>query len=131
MKVQKGDYLKDLDLSVGTVVGKCPKCGRDLIIKTGRYGRFVSCSGYYVWGCETSYRYESFRMFDKETIHRLNNIENIKKELSLVRKLSDWTCYDTNGLRKIVNETEWEEVKNLAQRKLQEIREFEEWDTTH
>lgn len=129
--IQKGDYLKDLDLSIGTTVGKCPKCGKDLVIKNGKYGRFISCSGYWAWGCETSYRYKSFRLFDNETIHRLNNTENIKKELSLVRKLSDWTCYDTNGLRRIVKETEWEEVKDLAQRKLKEIREFEEWDSTH
>lgn len=25
---------------------KCPKCGRELVIKSGRFGRFKSCSGY-------------------------------------------------------------------------------------
>ncbi len=28
------------------VVGKCPKCGRDLLLKKSRYGYFVICSGY-------------------------------------------------------------------------------------
>jgi DNA topoisomerase-1 len=26
--------------------GKCPKCGADLVAKTGRYGRFAACSNY-------------------------------------------------------------------------------------
>jgi DNA topoisomerase-1 len=25
---------------------KCPNCGRDMVIKTGRFGRFISCTGY-------------------------------------------------------------------------------------
>lgn len=25
---------------------KCPECGRDLVIRQGRYGKFISCSGY-------------------------------------------------------------------------------------
>ncbi len=25
---------------------KCPECGKDLVIRTGRYGKFISCSGY-------------------------------------------------------------------------------------
>lgn len=28
------------------VAGTCEKCSRDMIIKTGRYGRFLACSGY-------------------------------------------------------------------------------------
>ncbi len=28
------------------VVGKCPKCGRDLLLKKSKYGYFVICSGY-------------------------------------------------------------------------------------
>lgn len=28
------------------IVGKCPKCGNDLIIKSGRYGKFVGCKGF-------------------------------------------------------------------------------------
>lgn len=25
---------------------KCPECGRDLVIRTGKYGKFIACSGY-------------------------------------------------------------------------------------
>ena len=28
------------------VVGKCPECGNDLIVRYGRYGSFVACSNY-------------------------------------------------------------------------------------
>ncbi|BAW32166.1 MAG TPA: DNA topoisomerase I [Methanothermobacter sp.] len=28
------------------VVGKCPKCGRDLIKRSGRYGEFIGCKGF-------------------------------------------------------------------------------------
>lgn len=28
------------------IVGKCPKCGRDLLLKRSKYGYFVICSGY-------------------------------------------------------------------------------------
>ncbi len=30
----------------GEVVGSCPKCGSDLVIKRSRYGKFVACSAY-------------------------------------------------------------------------------------
>ncbi len=29
-----------------TVFGKCPKCGGDLVLKKGKYGRFIACSNY-------------------------------------------------------------------------------------
>jgi DNA topoisomerase-1 len=25
---------------------KCPECGRDLVVKSGRFGEFIACSGY-------------------------------------------------------------------------------------
>ena len=28
---------------------KCPKCGKPLIVKTGRFGKFIACSGYPEW----------------------------------------------------------------------------------
>ena len=28
------------------VVGKCPKCGKDLLKRSGRFGEFVGCSGF-------------------------------------------------------------------------------------
>lgn len=27
-------------------VGECPRCGKDLVIREGRYGQFVTCIGY-------------------------------------------------------------------------------------
>ena len=31
---------------VGKKIGKCPKCGNDLIVRNGKYGEFISCSSY-------------------------------------------------------------------------------------
>jgi DNA topoisomerase I len=31
---------------VETIDELCPECGRDLVIRTGRFGRFISCSGF-------------------------------------------------------------------------------------
>lgn len=28
------------------VVGECPKCGKDLLKRSGRFGDFVGCSGF-------------------------------------------------------------------------------------
>lgn len=28
------------------VLGKCEKCGKDMVLKSGRYGQFMACSGY-------------------------------------------------------------------------------------
>jgi len=33
-------------IEVPEVVGECPDCGRDMVIKTGKYGRFLACTGY-------------------------------------------------------------------------------------
>ena len=29
-----------------TKVGVCPKCGKDLVKRSGKYGTFIACSGY-------------------------------------------------------------------------------------
>lgn len=37
----------DSDRAKPVLVGrKCPKCGKDLVYRTGRFGRFIACSGY-------------------------------------------------------------------------------------
>lgn len=28
------------------IVGKCPKCGGELIVRSGRFGEFIGCSNY-------------------------------------------------------------------------------------
>ncbi|MDR0675530.1 MAG: type I DNA topoisomerase [Elusimicrobiota bacterium] len=36
---------KDMDNEYSNL-GKCPRCGSDLVIKKSRYGKFIACSGY-------------------------------------------------------------------------------------
>lgn len=53
------------ELENGTIVGICPKCGRDLIIKSGKFGKFIGCKGFNVKGCRTTYNLKSFTIFDE------------------------------------------------------------------
>jgi DNA topoisomerase-1 len=43
---QKSKELKKDEIMQEETDQKCPKCGKNLVIKTGRFGRFYSCSGY-------------------------------------------------------------------------------------
>lgn len=45
--LEKEESLSKSDITtLGTTEEKCPECGKNLIIKLGRYGKFLSCSGY-------------------------------------------------------------------------------------
>jgi len=44
--LQKGHETESIKKNGIPVDEKCPKCGRNLVIKEGRYGRFKACSGY-------------------------------------------------------------------------------------
>ena len=54
IKVENGvmllaDELKsivDINSKILEEVGVCEKCGKEFTIKTGRYGKFLACSGY-------------------------------------------------------------------------------------
>ncbi|KKQ16147.1 MAG: topoisomerase protein [Candidatus Woesebacteria bacterium GW2011_GWB1_38_5b] len=40
---EKGEKVK---LEVETVDKNCPKCGKQLVVRTGRFGKFLACSGF-------------------------------------------------------------------------------------
>ena len=63
---------KRLSLPINTIVGKCPKCGKPLIIKNGKFGKFISCSGFKETGCKTTYNLDGFKVFDKQLLNKLN-----------------------------------------------------------
>ena len=71
---------KRLILPVGTVVGKCPKCGQPLIIKKGKFGKFVSCHGFQINGCKNTYSLEHFKVFDKKLLNKLNVYDALKHD---------------------------------------------------
>ena len=43
---QKEDEVKKSDVTTEKTEESCPTCGKPLVIKLGRYGRFYACSGY-------------------------------------------------------------------------------------
>lgn len=43
---EKEKELSKEDVSQQKIEQKCPKCGKDLMIKYGRYGRFIACTGF-------------------------------------------------------------------------------------
>jgi DNA topoisomerase I len=45
--VEKDKLLQKADVTnLGESDEECPDCGKKLIIKLGKYGKFLSCSGY-------------------------------------------------------------------------------------
>lgn len=59
------------EISENTVVGICPKCGKDLVVKSGRFGKFIGCKGF-IKGCRTTYNLKSFTIFDEGLKVNLN-----------------------------------------------------------
>ncbi|MBI4067431.1 topoisomerase DNA-binding C4 zinc finger domain-containing protein [Candidatus Gottesmanbacteria bacterium] len=41
--LEKADRVK---LAVEYAGKKCPKCGKELVVRTGRFGKFLACSGF-------------------------------------------------------------------------------------
>jgi DNA topoisomerase-1 len=44
--LKAGGEAEDLKRTGIPIEEKCPKCGKDMVIKSGRFGRFKACSGY-------------------------------------------------------------------------------------
>ena len=40
------EFEKDKPLSAKTTSSRCPKCGKKMILRDGRYGPFFACSAY-------------------------------------------------------------------------------------
>lgn len=58
-------------VSVGDIVGVCPDCGRKLIVKEGRYGKFVACSGFQE-GCRRTYNIKTFKIYSQHLCDVIN-----------------------------------------------------------
>jgi len=43
---REGDNIVIVEREVITTSDKCEKCGSDMVVKTGRFGEFLACSGY-------------------------------------------------------------------------------------
>lgn len=41
-----GETAEKVALEVEKVDRPCPKCGKDLVVRTGKFGKFLACSGF-------------------------------------------------------------------------------------
>ena len=105
--VSKGDLITDLGR--GTRVGKCPKCGMALVIRVGRYGRFVACRNR---ECGNTYSEKGFRIYDKDSIDLINlrraemNCDRGKVE-EICRTCNNWLKFDATNILEDVIEALW------------------------
>lgn len=69
----KGEKLSDVEniLTTGFPVGICPKCGELLIIKKGKYGKFIACEGFKTSGCKNTYKINNFKTAFKFEVSKI------------------------------------------------------------
>lgn len=68
VELEKGDLISEIPgLSLNTPVGKCPKCGEDLVVRRGKNGEFIGCKGF-PKGCRNTYKIEGFKAIKKMEI---------------------------------------------------------------
>lgn len=61
IRLEKGDLISEIPgLNIGTPVGICPKCGEELVIRSGKNGKFIGCKGF-PKGCRNTYKIEGFK----------------------------------------------------------------------
>ena len=61
VELKKGDLISEIpELSIGTPVGICPKCGEELVIRNGKNGKFIACKGFKN-GCRNTYKIGGFK----------------------------------------------------------------------
>ena len=65
---EKGDLINEVDLPTGTPVGICPKCGEQLVVRTGKNGKFIGCEGFAKHSCKSTYNLKSFKAIKKMEI---------------------------------------------------------------
>ena len=109
----------------------CPRCGRFLTKKEGRYGNFMGCTGYYGKGCKYTYTIESKkeRYSDLEpqiTTERILNVitENLKPIKVITADLKIDNDLDIKFIKLKLKEFE---RKNIITKIM--IKEVEYWKT--
>lgn len=132
--IECGTRIKDLELGVGEFVGYCPVCGEKLVVKTGRFGKFVGCEGFKRWiNCRKTYNYNTFELTNYDALAH-HNVE--RKTKYLKKEIDKWsiknpTRYNADKIREIIDSTNYREIKKYGEDALKEIRRFEEWDANY
>ena len=70
---EKGERLADINdyvLRSDFPVGFCPKCGEPLVIRNGKYGKFIACSNFKN-GCKNTYNLKNFKTISALEVSRI------------------------------------------------------------
>lgn len=99
------EQIKHLDLPINTIVGKCPKCNEFLIIKEGKFGKFVGCAGFKN-GCKNTYQISTFRVFNHKLLNKLNIYDANNKKLKCYKIINDREYFNDldSYLKKVIKE---------------------------
>ena len=65
--VKAGDDIETLPLN--TIVGTCPKCGRPLATRNGKYGRYIYCKNI---DCHTNISLKKYCLVEQDCIDLIN-----------------------------------------------------------
>lgn len=89
---KKGEQIKDnVHVAAGFPVGICPKCGKELVVRNGKYGEFIACSGFKENGCKNTYNINNFKVnFDFEVTEVKTSGYAARTLKYLFKKLEDW-----------------------------------------
>lgn len=85
----------------GDIVGYCPDCNNKLVVRSGKWGKFIGCYGYPE--CKRTYNLKKFK------------VSPIFQEL---RKIEEITSYDE--LKRISDESDNELIKEKVKKQLLE-----------
>lgn len=71
--------VSELNLPSGSFVGYCPVCGRKLIVKNGKFGAFIGCTGYKACHCRKTYNVKQYTIRNYDAIADIV-VESEKRE---------------------------------------------------
>lgn len=92
--------MKDInDFGLGDTVGICPSCNHELVIRKGKFGKFIGCKNYP--NCKKTYQLQGF------------TIQEEMIELAKVRKARDF-----EAIKEIMDSTKSKKVLDKANQKL-------------
>lgn len=74
-----------MDYKLGDKVGVCPQCGGDLVVRSGRYGKFIGCSAFPK--CRKTYNIKTFRP-NKDAV-RLKEAKGFEDLIDLTKSSDD------------------------------------------
>lgn len=75
----EGKTVDELSLETGSFVGYCPVCGRKMFVRSGKYGKFIGCSGFKACGCRKTYNVKKYTVRNYDAIADIV-VESEKRE---------------------------------------------------